>query len=288
MKDFIGLIVVVWICFQLWQCHTKTDRGDSGDNTPVQWSEPSEGTKWRDGATESTMPRASEMTPEQRRAMQAWGNGGKRVYVERATELEERIGGRLVGGYRWGDESLRKARAALDALNRSIDRDEWNVAEMRYRTATEAVRLFEAGCRWTPGARHNEYRHIYAATQEGIWNADNGWVFVYPEEGSLEVARVCARCGGDGVEEVWVTCPTCNGTGRVETPLATGVKILNDVATGLEAWDDVSRALKGKPSRGSGVRRSNVPTQTCLTCNGRKRVQDKQACSRCSGSGYVR
>jgi molecular chaperone DnaJ len=73
----------------------------------------------------------------------------------------------------------------------------------------------------------------------------------------FEVAVPCTRCGGDGAEpgsEI-STCPTCNGSGRLQ---------------------QVTRSVFGE----------FVRTQTCPTCSGSGR-RIEQPCSECSGGGRV-
>jgi molecular chaperone DnaJ len=73
----------------------------------------------------------------------------------------------------------------------------------------------------------------------------------------FEVAVTCTRCGGDGAEpgsEI-STCPTCNGSGRLQ---------------------QVTRSVFGE----------FVRTQTCPTCAGSGR-RIEQPCSECRGSGRV-
>jgi molecular chaperone DnaJ len=73
----------------------------------------------------------------------------------------------------------------------------------------------------------------------------------------FEVAVSCTRCGGDGAEpgsEI-STCPTCNGSGRLQ---------------------QVTRSVFGE----------FVRTQTCPTCAGSGR-RIEQPCSECRGSGRV-
>jgi molecular chaperone DnaJ len=73
----------------------------------------------------------------------------------------------------------------------------------------------------------------------------------------FEVAVTCTRCGGDGAEpgsEI-STCPTCNGSGRLQ---------------------QVTRSVFGE----------FVRTQTCPTCSGSGR-RIEQPCSECRGAGRV-
>jgi molecular chaperone DnaJ len=73
----------------------------------------------------------------------------------------------------------------------------------------------------------------------------------------FEAAVTCARCGGDGAEpgsEI-TTCPTCDGTGRLQ---------------------QVTRSVFGE----------FVRTQTCPTCAGSGR-RIEQPCSDCRGAGRV-
>jgi molecular chaperone DnaJ len=73
----------------------------------------------------------------------------------------------------------------------------------------------------------------------------------------FEVAVTCTHCGGDGAEpgsEI-TTCPTCNGSGRLQ---------------------QVTRSVFGE----------FVRTQTCPTCSGSGR-RIEQPCSECRGAGRV-
>ena len=73
----------------------------------------------------------------------------------------------------------------------------------------------------------------------------------------FEAAVTCAHCGGDGAEpgtEI-TTCPSCNGTGRLQ---------------------QVTRSVFGE----------FVRTQTCPTCAGSGR-RIEQPCSECRGAGRV-
>jgi molecular chaperone DnaJ len=73
----------------------------------------------------------------------------------------------------------------------------------------------------------------------------------------FEAAVTCKRCGGDGAEpgsEI-TTCPTCNGTGRLQ---------------------QVTRSVFGE----------FVRTQTCPTCSGSGR-RIEEPCSECRGAGRV-
>jgi molecular chaperone DnaJ len=73
----------------------------------------------------------------------------------------------------------------------------------------------------------------------------------------FEAAVTCTRCGGDGAEpgsEI-TTCPTCNGSGRLQ---------------------QVTRSVFGE----------FVRTQTCPTCTGSGR-RIEQPCTECRGAGRV-
>jgi molecular chaperone DnaJ len=73
----------------------------------------------------------------------------------------------------------------------------------------------------------------------------------------FQAAVTCARCGGDGAEpgsEI-TTCPSCNGTGRLQ---------------------QITRSVFGE----------FVRTQTCATCAGSGR-RIEQACTDCRGAGRV-
>jgi molecular chaperone DnaJ len=73
----------------------------------------------------------------------------------------------------------------------------------------------------------------------------------------FEVAVTCAHCGGNGAEpgSQISTCPTCNGSGRLQ---------------------QVTRSVFGE----------FVRTQTCPTCSGSGR-RIEQPCSECRGAGRV-
>ena len=152
--------------------------------------------------------------------------------------------------------------------------------------SAEAVRLFEAGCRWTSGSRHTRYAHIHASSREGVWNADDGWTFV--RKNSLEVLQICPECDGSGKEDGWVTCPGCNGEGEVETTLSGFTSFIDDLANGIEAVDNFNRALHGKSPHGSGGHSHSRQYVTCNTCNGRGEVAQQRRCSRCGGRGTLR
>ena len=237
-------------------------------------------------ASENALRNPESITPEQRQLAAEWGNGSKRFYVEQVDALEKRLSARMEGGYVWGRESEHRARASIRALNDAIDRDDFLAVPTKFSEAKESLRLFEAGCRWRAGLRHPSIQHIYSAEREGYWNADQGWLF--PRQGSLEVARKCRRCNGGGQETVMVTCDRCNGTGRIATPLSGVTGALDDISELVHGIDDFSRALKGKPSRGGYRHHSSQNTMTCDQCNGRRRREALQPCSVCGGQGWTR
>lgn len=237
------------------------------------------------GSTESekALRNPESMTPEQRQLAAEWGNGSKRLYVEQVDALENRLSARMEGGYVWGSESERRARASIRALNDAIDRDDFLIVPGKFSEAKEAVRLFEAGCRWRAGLRHPSLPHIYSAEREGYWNADQGWRFIAPNR-SLEVARTCYRCQGGGREAVLVTCDRCNGTGWVDTPLSGVTGFLDGLAGALQAVDDIKNKRR---SHGGGGRRHSDQMK-CPNCNGRRKVEATQPCHVCGGQGWTR
>ena len=217
--------------------------------------------------------------------MAAWGAGDKRRYVSRSRELSERIEARQAGGYDYGSSSLSKARSALQTLDRAIDRDEWATVPGLFGEAEEAVRLFEASCRWKPGLRHSRFPHIKSAEREGVWNADSGWTFLSRD--SLEVVQICSRCNGSGQETVRVDCPQCNGRGRVKTTLGSVTEMVDGLSMGIQAFDNFGRALHGKPAH-TGATRHDVQMVDCNNCNRTGKVTALKTCSRCGGTGYIR
>lgn len=236
--------------------------------------------------SEKALRRPELMTPEQRQLATEWGSGSKRLYVEQVDALERRLSARMEGGYVWGSESERRACASIRALNDAIDRDEFLTVPAKFSEAQESLRLFEAGCRWHPGLRHPSLPHIYSAEREGYWNADQGWVF--PRQGSLEVARICYRCKGSRQEIVKVDCDRCNGTGRIQAPLSGVTTALDDLSKFVQGVDNFSRALKGKPSRGSHHHRSGPNMIPCDRCNGSRLREAVQPCHVCGGQGWTR
>lgn len=236
------------------------------------------------GSTESekALRQPESMTPEQRQLATEWGNGSKRLYVEQVDALENRLAQRMEGGYIWGTESERRVRSSIRDLNSAIDRDDFLAVPGRFAEAKEALRLFEAGCRWRAGLRHRSISHITSAEREGYWNADSGWRFL--QQGSLEVVRNCHRCNGSGREIVKVDCDRCNGTGWVDTPLSGVTGFLDGVAGALQAVDDIKH--KRRTSHGGGGRHSDQ--MKCPNCNGRRRVDATQPCHVCGGQGWTR
>lgn len=254
------------------------------------------------GSTESekALRQPESMTPEQRQLGTEWGNGSKRLYVEQVDALESRLAERMEGGYVWGPESERRVRASIRDLNSAIDRDDFLAVPGRFAEAKEALRLFEAGCRWRAGLRHRSISHIASAEREGYWNADPGWRFL--QQGSLEVVRTCRHCHGSGREIVKVDCDNCNGSGWVDGPLSGVTRILGDVSDVLDgaagaanSVNNAYRAVKGKPSKGGGAshygshRRSGGNGQIpCNRCNRTGQVEAVQPCHACGGQGWTR
>ena len=259
-----------------------TDVGGTGNRRPMGvkgiFSGPTE--------SEKALRHPESMTPEQRQLATEWGNGAKRLYVEQVDALEGKLSARMEGGYVWGQESERRARASIRALNDAIDRDDFLAVPAKFSEAKESLRLFEAGCRWRAGLRHPSIPHITSGAREGYWNADQGWHFL--RQGSLEVVRNCHRCNGSGRETVMVTCDRCNGTGRIATPLSGVTGAIEDISGLVQGVDDISRALKGKPSRGGHRHHSGQSTMICNQCNGRRRREALQPCSVCGGQGWTR
>lgn len=290
---FILIIVVIFFIFK-W--YTSEDRSPSdivktlAERVSCQPESRELRKKERDPET---------MTPEQRQMAMEWGNGGKTRYVARAEELESRVNERMAGGYVWGEDSARRVRSALKMLNHVIDRDDYLSAPKRLEDAEDAVRLFEAGCRWCAGLRHSRYSHISSANREGYWNADSGWIF--PDQGSLEVARVCQHCAGSGQEKAWVDCDNCNGTGWVDGPLAGVTRFLDNVSSALDgaasamnSANNAYRAAKGKRPKGGPPPRHRSPSSSnngqvpCNQCNQSGSVEILQPCRRCGGRGWNR
>lgn len=254
------------------------------------------------GSSESdrVLRRPESMTPEQRQLAAEWGNGSKQMYVDQAEALERQLSRRMDGGYVWGPDSERRARAALRALNDSIDRDDFLVVPRRFSEAKDAVRLFEAGCRWRSGMRHSSIPHIHSGVQEGQWDADSGWCF--PSGNPRDVARICQHCNGCGRETVNVYCDNCNGAGWVDGPLAGVTRFLDGVAETLngaaDAMNSVNnayRAAKGKRPKGGGPSHYHGPQPQanngqipCNKCNRTGQVQIVQTCSVCGGNGWTR
>lgn len=254
------------------------------------------------GSTESekALQKPETMTPEQRQLATEWGNGSKQLYVEQVDALEKQLAKRMEGGYVWGTESERRARASIRALNNAIDRDDFLAVPSRFAEAKESLRLFEAGCRWRAGLRHSSIPHISSAEREGYWNADTGWRFL--RQGSLEVVQTCRHCKGGGREVVNVDCDNCNGTGWVDGPLAGMTRFLDDVsdvldgtASAMNSVNNAYRAAKGKPAKGSGSaprgprRPSGGSGQVpCNRCNRTGQVEAVQPCHVCGGQGWTR
>ena len=236
--------------------------------------------------SEKALRRPELMTPEQRQLAAEWGNGSTRLYVEQVDALESRLAQRMEGGYVWGTESERRARSSIRDLNNAIDRDDFLAVPGRFEEAKEALRLFEAGCRWRAGLRHSSIPHISSAEREGYWNADPGWRFL--RQGSLEVVRNCYRCNGSGRETVQVKCDRCNGTGKIQAPLSGVTTALDDLSEFVQGVDNFSRALKGKPSRGSHHHRSGPNMIPCDRCNGSRLREAVQPCHVCGGQGWTR
>lgn len=216
-----------------------------------------------EGRTESekAMRHPERMTPEQRQLALDWGAGAKETFVFQASELEKRIDARAEGGYSFDRPAANAARSAVRKLNRAIDRDDFIAAPALMNSAADAVRRFEASCRWQVGARHKKHRHIRSAAQEGRWDADPGWMF--PERGSLEPAMQCGYCNGTGRQTVDVRCEQCDGDGVLSSP---AMPIVNGLFGG-------NRLPESLP---------------CLKCNGKGWRTMQQSCSVCSGRGWVR
>lgn len=250
--------------------------------------------------SEKALRNPESLTPEQRQLAAEWGTGSKQLYVEQAEVLERRLSARMEGGYTWGSESERRVRASIRALNGAIDRDDFLTVPSKFSEAKEALRLFEAGCRWRAGLRHSSIPHITSAEREGYWNADRGWRFL--RQGSLEVVRNCQRCNGSGREVVKVDCDNCNGAGWVDGPLAGVTRFLGDFSDALDgAADAVNsvnnayRTVKGKHPKGSGPthhgprRHSGGSGQVPRNrCNKTGQIEITQTCHACGGQGWTR
>ena len=224
-------------------------------------------------ASENALRNPESMTPEQRQLAAEWGNGSKRFYVEQVDALEKRLSARMEGGYVWGRESEHRARASIRALNDAIDRDDFLAVPTKFSEAKESLRLFEAGCRWRAGLRHPSIQHIYSAEREGYWNADQGWLF--PRQGSLEVARKCRRCNGGGQETVMVTCDRCNGACAWNRRLfqsAQGQAVPRRISTSFKPeHDDLRPMQRTTPSRSAStvqcLWRTGMDTVSCHVNN---------------------
>ena len=273
------VILVILFAIGWWQSEKENAKRENRPTVIENFfSGPSE--------SEKVLRKPESLTPEQRQLATEWGNGAKNLYVEQVDALERRLSSRMEGGYTWGVESERRVRAAIRALNGAIDRDDFLAVPSRFSEAKEALRLFEAGCRWRAGLRHSAIHHITSAEREGYWNADRGWRFL--RQGSLEVVRDCPRCNGSGRETVLVTCDRCNGEGRIQTTLSGITGAIDDLSSLAQGIDDFSRALKGKSPRGGHRPRSGPSFTACDQCNGRGRREALQPCSVCGGQGWTR
>ncbi len=278
----ILVLIIVFLAFGWWK--SEKENAENEGRRPIWESVISESTK-----SELALRDPASMTPEERQLAAEWGNGAKRRYVARADAIGQTLAQRMEGGYDWERESERRARAAIRDLNAAIDRDDFLAAPGRLRAAEEAVRLFEAGCRWRAGMRHSTSPHIHSSALEGKWCPDYGWRFL--REGSLEVGQTCHCCNGSGWETTWITCNGCNGEGTVMTTLSTITEVIDETTVIVHEFDDFLRTLKGKPARGRRERHGHRPQPTrttCRMCNGRGEIQATQQCHVCGGHGWTR
>lgn len=232
----------------------------------------------------------TEMTEEEKleynKALTNWYENEKPGYIERVKQLRSVIENRKQSGYRWNYKYEKNANKAIDKLDNAILEDNFKNAHNLLLYAEESVITFEKGCIWTEGLRHGVYSHVYSTSVEGEWRAESGWVFIEPTK-SLEVARICSKCDGNGQVLDKVECQNCCGVGMVPGTLSPVLGFLGDVVQVLEAVDNIDRGLKGEKLKKMSRRDlEDKGYVNCQACNGKKTVRDYVCCPRCDGKGW--
>lgn len=204
----------------------------------------------------------------------------KEWYRNVCNQARQSVHAYLNGPYTCDRSLASQVLAQANAIEQGIDSLSPDAVEARCRQLGHDYKRFKEGCRWRPGVRHPQYAHVVSAVQPDSWSAEAGWEFVNPGTADLTVRKVlvqrrCPSCRGSGQFVSWNRCPGCGGRGRVDNPAAAATQAVANMA-GLF---------------GNKARRRPIPSgprsMPCSNCQGRGRIQVRQSCGSCSGSGQV-
>lgn len=250
------------------------DKGSSGESASPVSTETSP-TVPSGEPTRPSLPQP--VTPEP--IVEQWKHP-KEWYCNVCNQARQSVHAYLKGPYTCDRSLASQVLAQANSIEQGIDSLSPDAVEARCRQLGHDYKRFKEGCRWRPGVRHSQYAHVVSAVQPDSWSAEAGWEFVNPGTADLTVRKVrvqrrCPSCRGTGQFASWNRCPNCGGRGRVDNPAAAATQAVANMA-GLFGNKARRRPFPSGPR--------SIP---CSNCQGRGRIQIRQACSSCRGSGQV-
>lgn len=228
-------------------------------------------------ALDSPLPSAPMATAISDEELLAWEK--RKPEVERKVRTMGDLYSMIVGGgYKYDRSLADKTGKLVSDLAQKVAADDVAAIDAHLERADEMVRRLRAASRWQAGLEHPRFKHVKSSYKEGMWTADEGYVFVFPNTPDMTVRYqgrkvTCRTCSGRGQVQKTVRCGGCGGSGQVANGFAIGV----NAALGALP----QRGRRGFPRGGA-----NLPTRCpCGGCNGTGRVIQQMTCTVCSGSG---
>ena len=292
MKQFIILVLIGAVGYLLYDKFCKNDQSDDSYYSPSSsrsWGgeDSISATPVRSDRSAGTVANARNislakmehpetMTDDERRLAEEW-EGAKPRYFAKLDQIKTAYAQKSVPPYRFNARYAEKLQGAIRDLENAVNYDDFLVVPERCDAATDALRRFESSCSWQAGVSRGNGTHMHSGYREGSWEPDNGYTLVN-RGGQLAAMQVstCRNCRGVGYLIQKVSCPNCNGRGRVANPMA-------QIGDAMNLVGGILGAKKGR-------RMPNIPRQKaeipCSSCNN-GRVEQRIQCPNCNGQGKV-
>jgi len=92
--------------------------------------------------------------------------------------------------------------------------------------------------------------------------------------GVVEQRIRCRNCSGKGINNIWTTCPTCNGHRKIVDQGRTAQSAMQGIASGL------ANGRNHRPPR------PRTYYMSCPACNGKGKISHQERCNQCGGNGF--